>query len=158
MTHIEDLVPPQLKEPKIKRFGSMVWGVCLITMLFATGGMTGYWYRDNTADKDRLAMRRDHLDEIDRLTKAYGQQLTAVGNATKQAAGAVVEAAGLVEEASTKANKAASVASGAAVQSKIAVQKANQAATTASNLDKVPEPTRQQINRRVEEVNKRVQK
>lgn len=158
MSHIEELVPPQFKEPKIRRFGSMVWGICLIAMLFATGGMTGFWYRDYQAGQDRLQVRKDHLDEIKRLTDAYGRELSDVGKETKAAAGAVAEAATVAEEASSTAKRAVTVATDAAAQSKIAVQQANKAVTNVNNIDKLPEPTRLQINKRVEEVNKRVQK
>ena len=142
-SQIQDLMPP-IKTHSTRRFFSVVWGAILVLLFAMTTFATGYWFRDYEARDEKLIMRKEHLAEIDRLTRAYGRDIASVSVETKQAAEALTTTA---EEVSK-----------AAEQSKRAANQASKAATAVSKIDKVPEPTRQQINRRVEEINKRVQK
>ena len=115
----------------------------VFVVLFGSGSVTGYWMRDGEAREDRLEMRRAHLEELERTTDAYRTSLRYITGKVEQAAATVESVASTVESVASTADHAAKTAETAATRSKQAVQQAN----------KVPEPSRDQINRSVQRAN-----
>ena len=122
-----------------------------IVTFFACGGITGYWIRDNNAKEERLEQRREFQTELERTTLAYKTSLDYLANQVQRAAGTVAGAASAAQGAIEQAQDAAVTAQEAAKTARVA---AKQSATDVNRADRVPEPTREQINRAVDRANR----
>lgn len=97
--------------------------LAIVTILFAAGGVTGYWMRDNLAHERRAALIADHQAELARTTRAYETSLNFLAGRIGGVADKVESAAATTEAAANTAEKAANTAQKAVVQSNAAVVK-----------------------------------
>jgi uncharacterized protein YneF (UPF0154 family) len=128
---------------RIKKTSSILQALAIVGVLFVSGGVTGYWIADKQCDEQMLVQDRMHQEEIKRTVETYGKALDYLTGRVKEAASTSVDAAQSAESAAAKAAAAAGDAKTAS--------KAAQSATRAA--EKVPEPTRDQINRNVQRAN-----
>lgn len=132
------------QKTKVRRFSRVIEGLTIGFIIFTCGGFTGYWIASNEAKIERLELRKQHQAELERTTKAYSESLSYLTGKVLQAGATVDNAAQAAETAATAAQKAAATADKAVKQSASALNKA----------DKLPEPTREQINRAVQRANR----
>lgn len=124
-------------------------------VMYACGGMTGFWIRDNQAKVDLVAMRADHQEELRRMNDNYTSMLNYLTGKVEQNAASIGAVISNSEEAANTAQKAANKADVAADKAAAA---AKQSANAVSRAERVPEPTREQINRAVDRANRSVGK
>lgn len=144
--------------PGMRRAARLFELIVYVSFIALTSGFITYWYADKQYQVERLEMRADKVAEIERLQTAYGTRLertadkanTAV-QAAEQAVSTAAEVAAKVEETANQANVAVDRASKASSQ-------AARAAAQATSVDRVPQPTLQQINKSVEAANKQIRK
>lgn len=126
-----------------RKLQRVIEALSIVGVLFAAGGVTGYWVRDNLAAERRAMLVADHQAELARTTKAFESSLSFLVTRIGGVATQVESAAASTEAAADSAEKAATLAQKAAKQSSAASSKANL----------VPETTREQINRSVQRAN-----
>lgn len=114
-----------------------------VGVLFASGGFTGYWIATQEAKQDRLDQASAHQEELKRTAGTYERSLSYLGGKTAEAAATATSAAQTAEGAAVTAQKAATKADVAVKQS----------TSSLANSNRLPEPTRDQINRSVQRAN-----
>lgn len=135
---------------RIKKTAAIMQALAIFGVLYVSGAVTGYWIATWQAKQEDITQEQAHQAEIQRLTDAYKTSLDYLTRQVKETATAVNAAANTVDAAAQTADAAATKATDAAQTAKRASTAAS-AATRAA--DRVPEPTRDQINRNVQRAN-----
>lgn len=125
---------------KMRRVRRVFEALLFTAALFSSGLFTGYWVATQQGEKRLAQQDRLHLEELARTSKTYETSLSYL-------TGRVSEAAATAESAATTAESAASTAD----KSARSAEKASKQVGKSS--DRVPEPTREQINRSVQRAN-----
>lgn len=140
---------------KARRASRVIEAIIFGLVLYACGGMTGYWIRSNEAMVNRNALVQEHQRERQLLIDNYTGMLNYLTGKVEQNAASIGAVISNSEEAANIAQKAANKADVAADK---AVTAAKQSAAAVGRAERVPEPTRDQINRAVDRANRSVGK
>lgn len=140
---------------KAKKAGRVVEAVTISALLFGCGAFAGWWVRDTQAQTNRVAMRADHLAELQRLNENYTKALDYMSGKVNNAAITANQATDTALDAVQAADKAVGKAVVAADKATVAATKA---AVAARKVETVPESTRLEVNRAVDRANNSVKK
>lgn len=117
----------------------IIEALLLVIVLFSAGFITAQWYATQHFREDRAELMMSHQKELERTTNAYKNSLDYLTRSVGQNASTVQAAANTAQTAASTADRAANAANRAL-----------------ANSGKLPEPTRQQLNRSIDAANRQV--